>query len=165
MPRTFKGTGNTQLGTNAFGDMTFSADGTARATQGYASYKKRPGSQKRSFQKVETRDLAGKWCGCCFFSSPIFYSPFWSLCRLTTKRALNQDQYEESGCCCVLGLPFLCPYEAETHTRRYVHGHPTNVFAHGGDGCLWYRTCTGGDNLYRDPGCAGQDCFFAKKVC
>ena len=39
-------------GTNAFGDMTFSADGTASK-----GFKKRPTSQKRAFQKVETLSL------------------------------------------------------------------------------------------------------------
>ena len=150
LPRTVKGTGNTQLGTNAFGDMTFSADGTARATEGCGSYKKRPGSQKRSFQKVETRDLAGKWCGCWFVGGILTFMGFWPFCCWTTKRALNQDQYEESGSCCVLGLPFPCPYKAKTHSRKYVHGHPTNGFDDG--------------MRYRDPGCAGRDCFFAKKV-
>merc|ERR1719305_197955 len=43
--------------------MTFSADGTAKSGC-CCGYKKRRTSQKRAFHKVETRDLAGKWCGC-----------------------------------------------------------------------------------------------------
>ena len=160
-------------GTNAFLNpqmphpnnvMTFSADGTA--TQRGGVYKKRPGSQKRAFQKVDARDLAGKWCGCAWMP-PIVY------CCYTTKKALNQDQYAESGlCCCFMGLP--SPYcGGGTRTRKYVNGHPTNGFALDGklehlviekakldrdpgkpDEILWYR----------DPGCAANGCFFAKKV-
>ena len=100
--------------------------------------------------------------------------PFWpfSCICCTTKKALNEDQYEESGLCCVLGLPF--PYcDGGTRTRKYVNGHPTNGFALDGklehlviekakldrdpgkpDEILWYR----------DPGCAANGCFFAKKV-
>ena len=113
-----------QTGTNTFRhpqnpyptqDMTFSADGTA--TQGDEVYKKRPHSQKRTFQKVETRDLAGKWRNCICI--PILWPLSAMLC--TTKKALNQDQYEESGRCCwlCLPLPYLC---GGTRTRKYVNG-------------------------------------------
>merc|ERR1712097_100289 len=121
-------------------------------------FKKRPGSQKRTFQKVETRDLAGKWCGCACVPCVPAWPFFGILC--TTKKALDEDQYAECGLCCALGLPLpVC----ETRTRRYVNGHPTNGFAKdGGDpyDVLWHR----------DPGCAGgnwvgeHSCFFAKKV-
>ena len=136
------------LGTNAFGDMTFSADGTASG-----GFKKRPGSQKRAFQKVDARDLAGNWRGCfCIPFVPIW--PF-SMVVCTTKKALNQDQYEESGLCCwlCLPLPYLC---GGTRTRVYVNGHATNGFANGED-IHWHR----------DPGCAaGADGnFFAKRLC
>ena len=148
-------------GTNAFLNphdpnsnlMTFSAGGTTSE-----GFKKRPGSQKRAFHKVETRDLAGNWCGCQCWQ----VVPFWplspSLC--TAKKALNEDQYEESGLCFILCLP--CPVETPTRTRRYVNGHATNGFAR-----------DGGDSIdvhwHRDPGCAGgsdaSGCpFFAKKV-
>ena len=129
-------------GTNAFDGMTFSADGTASK-----GFKKRPGSQKRAFQKVETRDLAGYWCGCgCMPFVPCWWnSPF--LC--TRKKALNEDQYEESGFHCCLCLCFGCD-ESETRTRIYVNGHPTNGFDNG----MWYR----------DPGCAAAGPFFAKKA-
>ena len=132
-------------GTNAFDGMTFSADGTAK--KGCGNFKKRPTSQKRAFQKVDARDLAGNWRGCC--CSP--FVPFWPLSGIhcTKKKALNEDQYEESGRCCCLGLP--CPEETTTRTRKYVNGHPTNGFDDG--------------MRYRDPGCAAQlPLFFAKKV-
>ena len=136
-------------GTNAFDGMTFSADGTAKS--GCGCFKKRPGSQKRAFHKVETRDLAGKWRGCCCLS----FVPCWpfSQFRWTEKTALNQDRYEESGHCCCLALPLPCSVESTTHTRKYVNGHPTNGFAKDGD-IYWYR----------DPGCAANGAIFAKKV-
>ena len=142
--------------------MTFSADGTARATQGCGSFKKRPGSQKRAFQKVETRDLAGKWCGLRF----VPFVPCWPLSFMlcTTKTALNEDQYEESGLAWILGLPgCMCG----TRTRIYVNGHPTNGFA----GALLNDNDPDlVDQWHRDPGCAGSFMdgglftFFAKKV-
>ena len=122
--------------------MTFSADGTASGC-----YKKRQTSQKRAFQKVETRDLAGKWRGCCCIPS-VLYLPF-SPVFCTAKKALDQDRYEESGLCCFVGLPF--PYCADgTRTRKYVNGLPTNGFDDG----MWYR----------DPGCAGDGVAFEKKI-
>ena len=139
-------------GTNAFGDMTFSADGTASK-----GFKKRPTSQKRAFQKVETRGLAGKWCGCwcnpfCFALSCFYF---------TTKRALNEDQYEEEGCYCPTHPPFLlCPVGPTTHTRKYVNGHATNGFADNSGGDVK----TGDVHWHRDPGCAGKNSFFAKKA-
>ena len=161
-------------GTNAFDGMTFSADGTAKS--GCGCFKKRPGSQKRAFHKVETRDLAGKWrrCGCAPFV------PCWPLTqfRWTEKTALNQDRYEESGHCCCLALPLPCSVESTTRTRVYVNGHPTNGFYDDG---TWYRydawyydDATGRwfvqyhnpDHIewHRDAGCAGDSCSFAKKV-
>ena len=144
-------------GTNAFRHwqhkenvMTFSADGTASGC-----YKKRPGSQKRTFQKVDARDLAGDWRGC--FCIPIVLLWPFSPILCTTKKAFNKDQYAESGLDCRLALPFPFSVESTTRTRRYVNGYPTNWFAK-----------DGGDprdvHWHRDPGCAGSDCFFAKKV-
>ena len=131
---------------NKCGDMTFSADGTASGC-----YKKRQTSQKRAFQKVETRDLAGKWRGCCCIPAVLWpLSGFYC----TGKKALNQDQYEESGRCgflLTLCLP-LIPVSA-TRTRKYVNGHPTNGFDDGSD-----------IHRHRDPGRAGQEIFFAKKA-
>ena len=130
-------------GTNAFGKWTFSADGTA--TQGCGGYKKRPGSQKRTFQKVDARDLAGEWRGCSLLGCVY----------CTTKKALNEDQYEESGLACCLGLP--CPVSG-TRTRKYANGHPTNAFA--------LENTNRHVHWHRDPGGAGngKDFFFAKKA-
>jgi len=134
---------------NKCGDMTFSADGTAK--QGCGGYKKRRTSQKLAFHKVETGDLAGKWCGCVC----VPFVPCWPLAhfRWTEKTALNQDRYEESGHCCCLALPLPCSVESTTRTRVYVNGHPTNGFAKDGD-TYWYH----------DPGCAAAGAIFAKKV-
>jgi len=134
--------------------MTFSADGTAKQDPWY--FKKRPGSQKRAFHKIETRDMAGKWRSCC--CSP--FVPYWPLSPIfcTTKTALNEDQYEESGRCCVLVLPIPL---SETRTRIYVNGHPTNGF----DGYNWFAKDGIVGIWYRDPGCAGgHPAYFAKKV-
>ena len=145
-------------GTNAFKGTTFSADGTAK--DGGGSYKKRPGSQKRAFHKVETRDLAGNWrgCGC------VPFVPLWWLSHIscTTKKALNQDQYASTRIRCLLCLPipYPCPCEAKTWTRKYVNGQPTDCFANDSDpkNIRWYR----------DPGCAGGSwglaSSFAKKI-
>ena len=154
-------------GTNAFRNpqnpypnnvMTFSADGTA--TQGCGNFKKRPGSQKRAFQKVDARDLAGNWCGCCCL--PFVFS--WPLSELscTTKKALDEDRYAESGLRCgpwTLCLPI--PVSA-TNTRKYVNGIPTNGF----DAAPGYRR--GGTHWHRDPGFvygSAGSVFCAKKLC
>ena len=133
--------------------MTFSADGTASGC-----YKKRRTSQKRAFQKVETRDLAGRWCGCeCVPAVPLW--PL-SVNHCTKKKALNEDQYEESGLYCVLGVP--CPAKSETRTRKYVNNHPTNGFAKDG---VDPHVLNHDVHWHRDPGCATQQAiFFAKKV-
>ena len=152
--------------------MTFSADGTAK--QGCCcGFKKRQTSQKRAFQKVDARDLAGKWRGC--LSIPIM--GYWPLSPIfcTTKKALNEYRYEESGLTNCLCLP--CS-DSGTRTRVYVNGHPTNGFDDDG---TWYRydawyydDATGSwfvqyhnpDHIewHRDAGCAGDSCSFAKKV-
>ena len=131
--------------------MTFSANGMAK--QGCCGLKKRPHSQKRAFQKVDAGDLAGTWCGCTCL--PAVYGPITVLMSplfLTRKRALNEDQYEECGVCCVLGLPFpyLC---GKTHTRKYVNGHPTNVFTLDDEWADQARNPQE-DRWYRDSGCA-----------
>ena len=145
------------------GGTTFSADGTAK--QGCGNFKKRRTSQKRAFQKVDARDLAGYWYGCC--GAPMV--PFCPLSHFfcTTKKALDEDRYEESGLGCALGLPIPI---SGTRTRQYVNGLPTNRF----DG---YDCCGKSDiHRYRDPGCAGDgerllilsgsgSSFFAKKLC
>ena len=121
-------------GTNAFDGMTFSADGTAK--RGEKVYKKRPGSQKRAFRKVDARDLAGKWLGCVCI--PVTWPLSAMLC--TTRKALNEDQYEVSGRCCfllTLCLP-LIPCSG-TRTRKYVNGLPTNGFDTDGGDTFWHR--------------------------
>ena len=140
-------------GTNTFDGMTFSADGSASGC-----YKKRQTSQKRTFQKVDARDLAGKWSGCFCFPMPLAW-PLSPIC-CTRRKALNEDQYEESGRRCFLGLPMPI---SGTRTRQYVNGLPTNRFD-GYDCCGKYII-----HRYRDPGCAGggdfSSSFFAKKLC
>ena len=149
-------------GTNRFGSISF-AHGTAsiwtQDKEGETEhlFKKLPHPQKRAFHKIDARDLAGKWCSCfCVPCVPAW--PFFGI-LCTTKKALDEDRYEESGLCCWLGLPIpVC----QTRTRKYVHGHPTNGFHKDGAGdpnnVAWHR----------DPGCAGAcaglSTFFAKKV-
>ena len=92
--------------------MTFSADGPASGC-----YKKRQTSQKRAFQKVETRDLAGKWCGC----GCVPFVPEWPFSGVScsTKKALDEDRYEESGLGFLLGLP--CLVETTTRTQKGIN--------------------------------------------
>ena len=155
--------------------MTFSADGTARKPgEGVYKWQKRPGSQKRAFQKVETRDLAGCWCSCCCL--PFLGAWPFSLCLCTTKKALNQDQYDEWGCGCSLVPPFIVlprrddpgragPY---TRTRFYANGHPTNGFYAGifsppesqQNFIRWYSDASYGSGGLRDV--LG---VFSKKLC
>ena len=73
----------------------------------------------------------------------VLYWPF-SPVFCTTKKALDQDRYEESGRCCVLVLPIPV---SETRTRMYVNGHPTNGFVKDDFDTHWYR----------DPGCAAAE--------
>ena len=116
-------------GTNKFDSMAFSADGTVKDEGPNKLHnKKRPNS--RAFGKVETRDLAGKWRGCVCIPVVV---PVLGFTRCTTKTALNEDQYTESGCCFFLCFP-LFPVSG-TRTRKYVNGHPTNGFDDGS----WYR--------------------------
>ena len=142
--------------------MTFSADGSG-------GFKRRPDSQKRAFQKVETRDLEGCWCSCC--CSP--FVPFWAFspCLCTTKKALNQDQYDEWGCGCSLAPPFIVlprrddpgragPY---TRTRFYANGHPTNGFY---DGINMSTAQMNFTRWYSDASCGYSELgLFSKKLC
>ena len=183
-------------GTNEFGAersygtniWTFSADETTQTAKGGCCeyYKKRPGSQAPG--KVETRDLAGTWCGWAHFAPLIlaFACEYWGL-SCTTKKVLNEDQYAESGCRSLLCVPIpVC----DTRTRLYVHGHATNGFAKDGsiDWCCTllkqsYCCCDtkseqahGGADLddidwYHDPGYARKKgeiwgiSLFSKKIC
>ena len=154
--------------------LKFSADGTVREeAPRYHNgdgppdivHRKCCTSRKRAFQKVETRDLAGYWCGCC--GAPMV--PFCPLSHFfcTRKKALDEDRYEESGVCCCLGLP--CPVESTTRTRKYERGHPTNGFAldsspndihwHRDSGCAGYR-------WNRDlRSCCGGYCYTKSHCC
>ena len=141
--------------------MTFSADGTVKHNDGDCvhSFTKRPHSPKQTFQKVETKDLEGKWCVCSYIS----FLPLCCMgyCLRTTKKALDEDRYEESGCgsrCCE---PIKPNPHVGTRRRIYVNGHPTNGFhtgfiSGGGDG----EVQTNFDIWYRDAGCgvAGETC-------
>jgi len=150
---------------------TFSADGTATARLCFqdVSYQKKAVSQKRTFQKVDTGDLAGTWCSCIY--SPCV--PLWFLlgCLCTTKKALNQDQYVESGCGCHLFPPFIMlprrddPGRAgpNTRTRFYANGHPTNGFY---DGINMLPTQLNFIRWYSDASCGYSEVgVFSKKLC
>ena len=150
---------------------TFSADGTATARLCFqdVSYQKKAVSQKRTFQKVDTGDLAGTWCSCMY--TPCV--PLWFLlgCLCTTKKALNQDQYVESGCGCHLFPPFIMlprrddPGRAapNTRTRFYANGHPTNGFY---DGINMLPTQLNYIRWYSDASCGYSEVgVFSKKLC
>jgi len=153
--------------------VTFSADGTATAKLCFQnSYQKKAVSQKRTFQKVDTGDLAGTWCSCMYYPVvPLFFCTTGCLC--TTKKALDEDRYEESGCGCSLMPCFIVlprrddpgragPY---TRTRFYANGHPTNGFYAGifeppesqQNFIRWYS-----DASY---GAGGEPGIFSKKLC
>ena len=139
-------------------------------------------SKGRPFRKVETEDVAGTWCHCrmCLGMYALTlcapYTGAFSRSSCSTKKRLNQDQYEEKGCCCCLPfsllcsvllptaaallppalcpvslltlLPLPCPF-SETRTRMYVNGHPTNGF----DGPAPWDKNGGPGTDYRDSGC------------
>ncbi len=97
------------------------------------------------------------------------FVPLWpfSHIKCTTKKALNEDQYAESGIRCCLALPLPCPVETTTRTRIYANGHATNGFASD------YNPDPNSDQFpshqwHRNPGSAGGSdggfLFFAKKV-
>ncbi len=136
-------------GTNKFGWVTFSADRTTGD-----GFKKRPGSQKRTFRKVETKELAGKWRGC--FCIPEMLWPL-SYFYWTTKKALDEDRHEESGCGCgplTLCLP-LIPIVSNVRAREYANGLPTNGFnGYSGYDSRWHR----------DDGRASGFCDSEKKI-
>ena len=167
-------------GTNEFGRVTFSAGGTATIlihTDGEGGtrnevYKKLPHSQKRTFQKVDARDLAGKWCGCVF--SPIVLVWPFSCFTWTAKKALDEDRYEESGLRCGLCPPWSI--SSETYTRRYYddggRSYPTNWFD-GDQNLPFFANCCGCHPClferhiaYRSSGyaVAPRPFYFTKKI-
>ena len=151
--------------------VTFSADGTATAKLCFQnSYQKKAVSQKRTFQKVDTGDLEGTWCSCEYYPCV----PLMCLlggCLCTTKKALNQDQYDEWGCGCSLVPPFIVlprrddpgragPY---TRTRFYANGHPTNRFY---DGINIVPSQMNFTRWYSDASCGYSELgLFSKKLC
>jgi len=169
-------------GTNEFGPnrvkgtgrMTFSADGRVSGApfSGADGYKR---SQPcwGDGRKVVAKDFEGNWIGCQWFPLGFPLCLPWSSIFWSTKKALNQDQYEESGgCLFLLWLPLPLSLPSRRYTRRYVKGHPTNGFDSGGKfGLRWYRgpgceahhdadTC-GGSN-YTQTG-NNEEHFFATK--
>ena len=106
-------------------------------------------SKGRQFHKVETKDIAGTWISCTLFYM-LYPSLLFAKIARTTKKALNEDEYEESGWSFVICPPCPpCPI-SEMFTRRYVNGHPTNAFnrlpMNRNDRCIL-------DHWYRDSGC------------
>lgn len=90
-----------------------------------------------AFQLVDTKDIEGSWCCCCWM-----HTIAWSCFR---KTALDKDKLNHSGCAWILLLPLL-PFN-EVRTRLYVNGHPTNGF---------YGPDPNNIDWYRDGGCVGN---------
>ena len=90
-----------------------------------------------AFQLVDTKDIEGSWCCCCWM-----HTIAWSCFR---KAALDKDKLNHSGCAWILLLPLL-PFN-EVRTRLYVNGHPTNGF---------YGPDPNNIDWYRDGGCVGN---------
>ena len=104
-----------------------------------------------AFQLVDTKDIEGCWCCLCwmfFFLNPAFYC--WSC---FTKKALDKDRINHSGCAWIGPLPLL-PFN-EVRTRLYVNGHPTNGFVH--------PTDPNNIDWYSDSGCVGNGPSCDKK--
>ena len=159
--------------------MTFSADGRISGApfSGADGYKR---SQPcwGDGRKVAAKDFEGNWFGCHWFplGFPLCVAPF-SHCVWSTKKALNEDQYEESGCLFMVVFPICLPlgYPPRRYTRRYVKGHPTNGFDNPSQfGLRWYRgsgceahhdtdTCSG--SKYRQTGDNGEHFFATKCPC
>ena len=99
-----------------------------------------------------------------------------SFCLCTTKKALDEDRYEEKGLCCFLCLPIpVC----DTRTRKYVQpgdyspmqGHATNGFAKdsGINRCCATPDCSIGYqediDWYRDPDHTRKDGLLSSASC
>jgi hypothetical protein len=97
-----------------------------------------------AFQLVDTKDIEGSWCCCCWM-----HTIAWSCFR---KAALDKDKLNHSGCAWVLLLPLL-PFN-EVRTRLYVNGHPTNGF---------YGPDPNNIDWYRDGGCVGNGPSCSRK--
>ena len=141
--------------------MTFSADGMVNGKECWEDYKKRPGSKKRAFQKVNPKDLAGKWCGC---RGPCLPMPCFMDTYRLTRKVLDEDRYEEKDCC-----DCICPaFAVGPFTRIYANGHPTNGFATDRMRRWDYRSMPLEKPeilWYHDSGFAAWDCYVSKKRC
>ena len=113
---------------------TFTAGG---ASNGPSCLCKTGSRTPLAFQLVDTKDIEGSWCCCCWMHT-IAWSCF-------TKKALDKDRINHSGCAWILLLPLL-PFN-EVRTRLYVNGHPTNGF---------YGPDPNNIDWYRDGGCVGN---------
>ena len=117
---------------------TFTAGG---ASNGPSCLCKTGSRTPLAFQLVDTKDIEGSWCCCCWMlMHPAFYC--WSC---FTKKALDKDRINHSGCAWIGPLPLL-PFN-EVRTRLYVNGHPTNGF---------YGPDPNNIDWYRDGGCVGN---------
>jgi hypothetical protein len=139
--------------------LTFSADG--RFSGGY---KKRPHSRKRAFRKVETKELAGEWCGFyyCGWCGPLL--PL-SCLYWTTKKALDEDRYAESGLRCGLCPPCTI---SDTRVRVYYdvgggRSYPTNEFVPEDETAFCPCGCIELGIYYRSSGCVVRDWFVAMR--
>jgi len=175
-PRANGGVLTRKPGTNAFRNpvdpqdlsdvVTFSADGRARhGVDCCGDFKKRSHSRKRAFRKVETRDLAGEWCGFHYIG---WCGPLLPLSCLywTTKKALDEDAYEESGLRCGLWPP--CTISDTPRVRKYheVGGgrsYPTNKFVPEDETDFCMHCCIQLPIYYRSSGCVVGDWFVAMR--
>ena len=119
------------------------------ASNGPSSLCKTGSRTPLAFQLVDTKDIEGPWCCCCWMLiHPALTG--WSCFR---KAALDKDKLNHSGCAWIGPLP-LIPFN-EVRTRLYVNGHPTNGFIH--------PTDPNNIDWYRDSGCVGNGCSFSRK--
>ena len=98
-----------------------------------------------AFELVDTKDIEGPGCCCCW----TFVPPALTGSACFTKKALDEDKYQQSGYAWILLLPVKFN---EVRTRLYVNGHPTNGFVKGDD-IDWYR----------DSGCVGAGLSCSRK--
>ena len=101
-----------------------------------------------AFQLVDTKDIEGSWCCCCWTLVPLALTGW----ACFTKKALDEDTLQQSGCAWLWLIPLTVQGFNEVRTRLYVNGHPTNGFAKG-DNIDWYR----------DSGCVGNGLSCSRK--
>jgi hypothetical protein len=102
-----------------------------------------------AFQLVDTKDIEGCWCCLCW----MLLHPGLTGWSCFTKKALDKDRINHSGCAWIGLLP-LIPFN-EVRTRLYVNGHPTNGFV----------SPTDPNNIdwYSDSSCVGNGCSCSRK--